>query len=88
MFGDLCIKCDLTRNDNGQESLKCINCVDGYYLSSEGICLSFDNLLSKIPNCASTIYFLGEISYYINFEQWEDHIEPYYYFYPSLSIIN
>ena len=83
MFGDLCIKCDLTRNDNGQESLKCINCVDGYYLSSEGICLSFDNLLSKIPNCRSTIYFLGEIKYYINFEQWEDHIEPYYYFSPS-----
>ena len=85
-FGGLCNECDLTRTEDGKESLQCINCLDGYYLSSEGICVSYNNLLPKIENCRNTIYSLGEINYYIFIEVRQDSTDEsriIYEFYPS-----
>ena len=61
IFGDKCKQCNITTNEDGKESLKCISCYDGYYLTPEGNCVDFTVLLPKIPNCRSTTYTLGNI---------------------------
>ena len=61
MFGDKCNQCNITTNKDGKESLKCISCIDRYYLTPEGHCVDFTVLLPKIPNCSKTKYTLGKI---------------------------
>ena len=85
LFSDKCNKCDITKNKEGKESLQCVSCIEGYYLSSEGICLSFNSLLPEILNCRSAIYSLGEIEYSLNIEEWEGERRPFYYFEPDIE---
>ena len=58
LFGENCDNCNLVKNSDGTEKLKCISCKKGYYLSNEGNCVRFVELITKIPYCGETSYFL------------------------------
>ncbi len=81
IFGDKCNQCNITTNEDGKESLKCISCYDGYYLTPEGNCVDFTVLLPKIPNCRSTTYTLGNIVLKASIDEYDYYngIVNYYY---------
>ena len=54
-------ECVLAKNSNGKESLKCISCKKGYYLTDQGNCVRFTELLTKIDNCMQTHYISEDI---------------------------
>ena len=48
----------------GEEKLVCAFCKDGFYLDTNGNCVSFLDYLEKIDNCYSHYYEIGKINIY------------------------
>ena len=61
-LSESCLKCKFNENDK----LVCALCAPGYYLDSEGKCLSFINKIKKINNCNSHQISIGKILYGFN----------------------
>ena len=73
LFNNNCEKCSITKDSDGKESLKCISCIDGYFLTNEGNCVSFINILTKIENCQFIDYTFGDIEIGIRKGYYEDY---------------
>ena len=48
-----CLKYELDKDNTNINKLKCTICSIGYYLDSNGNCISYTDKLEKIPNCDS-----------------------------------
>ena len=62
-FTDACERCELIKEDNGVDSLKCVSCIEGYYLTPEGNCVYLSNFSTKISNCETIKFSSGEITF-------------------------
>ena len=60
-LSDKCQRCKFVKNGN-KEELKCTLCIKGYYLDSNGKCISFLDNIEKIPNCRIISFKIGNIS--------------------------
>ena len=73
-----CIKCEIIKNSENKNKLKCTVCLPGYYLDSEGNCISFLDKIEKIPNCHEYTFNIANLSfYYYDYNYYYD----YYYYY-------
>ena len=68
-FADTCEECQLVE-DEGTETFKCVVCKYGYYLTSEGKCVSFISNIQKIPNCREYLFSSQDVKFkYITDEE-------------------
>ena len=58
-LSDKCLKCRFTN-----DKLMCTLCKPGYYLDSEGKCISYMNKIKIIPNCKEHIFKLKNYTFY------------------------
>ena len=65
-FSENCKNCELLKDENGIESLKCISCISGYYLTPEGNCVNILNLIPRIANCQEYLFFSGNKNFKLN----------------------
>ena len=85
LFTDKCTECVLAKNSNGKESLKCISCKEGYYLTDQGNCVRFTELLTKIDNCMQTHYISEDIELITFKEEYYESIDDDYFNYEIRS---
>ena len=66
-FGGTCEECRLIKNEKGIETLKCVSCSYGFFLTSEGNCISISSILQfqRIPNCHTYIFSSGAVKFEI-----------------------
>ena len=64
-FGGTCRECQLV-NNAGTETLKCISCIEGYYLNPEGICIYIMDIIPIIDNCTEYMFSSKEIKFKIS----------------------
>ena len=82
-FADTCEECQLVE-DEGTETFKCVVCKYGYYLTSEGKCVSFISNIQKIPNCREYLFSSEDVKFkYITDE--EDYFDLQIYNYSDYS---
>lgn len=72
-----CEICKFIKNNDYNEKLVCSICKPGYYLNSEGKCITYVNYLKLKTNCQSYFYQINQISFCFN--QRGDY-SLYYYF--------
>ena len=58
-LSESCLKCEFNKDDK----LVCTFCAPGYYLDSEGKCISIINKIKKINNCDHQQFSIGTILY-------------------------
>ena len=59
-LSDLCLKCEY------KTKLVCTLCIPGYYLDSQGNCISFLNNITIITNCQNKIFKIGDgVKFYL-----------------------
>jgi uncharacterized protein YneF (UPF0154 family) len=81
LFGENCDNCNLVKNLDGTEKLKCISCKSGYYLSNEGNCVRFVELITKIPYCRETSYSFNDIELVTYVDEYSESIKEEYFRY-------
>ena len=87
-FSEACNECEFKTNEDGTESLKCISCNSGYYLTSEGNCVKINylkNLIPRIPNCKQYLLTSGENQCIISINEAESSFNITHY--TNLNII-
>ena len=67
-FAGTCKECQLA-NDTGIETLKCISCIDGYYLTPEGNCVNIMGLIPKIDNCEEYMFSSSDIKFKLTIDK-------------------
>ena len=60
-----CTKCFFT---NELKDIKCDTCDSGYYMTSEGLCVSFSSLVKRIPNCVLYYFEIKDIQFELEFD--------------------
>lgn len=93
-LSESCLRCDIIKDKENNDKFICTVCALGYYLNSEGKCISYVNDLEKFPNCkeynfiinnTTFIYYIYNIYYFtINFENSYDIL----LYYNNFSIYN
>ena len=58
-----CLKCELIKDNVNKDIFICTICDLGYYLDSEGNCISYKNNIEKIPNCEQYNFYLSNLSF-------------------------
>ena len=58
-----CIKCDLIKDNQNNDKFICTVCDLGYYLDSEGNCVSYKNNIESIPNCQYYNFNISNLSF-------------------------
>ena len=58
-----CLKCELIIDNVNKDIFICTICDLGYYLDSEGNCISYKNNIEKIPNCEQYNFYLSNLSF-------------------------
>ena len=84
-FSNACKKCQLV-NIAGTETLKCISCKEGYYLTSEGICVNIMGLIPKIDNCQDYMFSSSEIKFKLTLN--DDNFKFKIYNYSNYEIVS
>ena len=56
---DPCLTYEFIKDKNNEEKLSCTICSRGYYLDSNGKCISFIDKIEFIPNCEEQILHIG-----------------------------
>ena len=77
-----CIKCEIIKNSENTNKVKCTACLPGYYLDSEWNCISFLDKIEKIPNCYRYTFNIANISFYYN--DYDYNYEYYYDYYNEI----
>ena len=86
---DLFEECDHCQfiKEGSSEKLVCTLCKPGYYLDSNGNCISYMNYIEKIDNCEEMIFQIGSIPfyyYYLDNGKEEVYYKKYNYYENSL----
>ena len=58
-LSDLCLSCEFVSD----EELKCNLCPPGYYIDSEGNCISFAEQVEVTPNCSRSRFTIGNYTF-------------------------
>ena len=85
---DNCLKCEFINDKENKEKLTCTLCPLGYYLNSEGKCISFIKDIKTIPNCESMVFNIENYVFYYQPKNDKPIIIDYYYYYNDLSHYN
>jgi len=64
-LSEYCRECGFVLNSDGTETLKCIRCSLGYYLTPEGRCVSYISLIDNTKNCYKYDILIGEKNFSI-----------------------
>ena len=72
-FSEACKECQLINDANGIENLKCISCIDGYYLTPEGFCVNITDIIPRIPNCQEYFCSLKDVKFNFNYNNNNEH---------------
>ena len=62
-LSEKCMICDFIKDNKNSKELQCLFCEDGYYVDSDGICISFIDKIETIPNCNSHEFNVTNISF-------------------------
>ena len=65
-LSESCLKCQFE-----DDKLKCIECSPGYYLNTEGKCISFIDKIEKIPNCNIHSFGIGGITFNFYYDSYD-----------------
>ena len=89
---DSCSTCEF-RQIQETEKLTCTDCYNGYYLNSEGKCISFIHQIQRIPHCLIHIFTIDEMIF--DFDIRDNTVtysyynyNYYYYYYYIHQVIN
>ena len=75
-LSESCLKCEF----NNVNKLVCTFCAPGYYLDSEGKCISIMNKIEKIQNCKNQQFTIGKILYHFyNYDINNNYLKIYNY---------
>ena len=58
-----CYQCEPVKENGKTINVKCIMCKIGYYLTPEGNCLNFTNLIEKDLNCLTYSFSIGDLDF-------------------------
>ena len=58
-----CYQCEPVKENGKTVNVKCIMCKIGYYLTPEGNCLNFTNLIEKDLNCLTYSFSIGDLDF-------------------------
>ena len=62
-LSEKCLVCDFKKDNNNSKELQCLLCDSGYYVNSDGICISFIDKIETIPDCNSHEITISNISF-------------------------
>ena len=68
-FSEYCRECGFVLNSDGTETLKCIKCSEGRYLTPEGRCLSYFSLIDNTKNCREYNVLIGGRNFTIYYDK-------------------
>ena len=81
-----CKKCELAKNNDGSESLKCVLCSPAYYVSPEGKCLNYTSLIKRIDHCQTYNYLIAGKNYTLNDHDYDyDYVRYSNYYYDDYN---
>jgi len=63
-LSEKCVICDFVKDSKNSKELQCLLCKNGYYLDSNGMCISFIDKIETIPNCYLHEFNISNISFY------------------------
>ena len=89
-FQEICLKYEL-KKINGADKITCILCPYGFYLDSEGKCISFIDKIEIISNCFNQTFMVRDHKYAFFPYNGSDNIEYIYgikYYTNTFSILN
>jgi hypothetical protein len=78
-LSEKCMICDFIKDDKNSKELKCLLCGNGYYVNSDGRCISFIDKIETIPNCISHEFNISNITFYIGSDPNDISFNIYYY---------
>ena len=58
-----CYQCEPVKENGKTVNVKCIMCKIGYFLTPEGNCLNFTNLIEKDLNCLTYSFSIGDLDF-------------------------
>ena len=73
-FSESCTECKLIENENGNENIKCVSCIEGFYLTPEGNCVNISGLIPTIQNCRNYGFVSGDIRFKCYFNESENSL--------------
>jgi len=80
-LSEKCVICDFVKDSKNSKELQCLLCKNGYYLDSNGMCISFIDKIETIPNCYLHEFNISNISFYF-------YNEPSYIYLNNTYILN
>ena len=90
---ETCLRCDIIKDDINNDKFICTVCKFGYYLDSDGNCISYVDNIERIPNCEKYNFKISNISLVFTDNEYNKYISlknrndvPFYFY--NFSIYN
>ena len=71
-LSELCLICDFSEDKKDSKELKCLFCIKGYYLDSDGKCIKYSDKIEAIPNCQKNEFIINNYTHYFSELETED----------------
>ena len=65
-LSEKCMICDFNKDNKNSNELQCLFCINGYYVDSDGRCISFIDKIETVPNCNRHEFNISNFSFYFD----------------------